>query len=371
MKKLKNILLATTFGLSFGLNLGYSQNKGTTVIAIPISSQNPNTITSPEYVNKKSFKKNGETYNLIGSFDANGTKYLQYSNLVENKKNPNLLKTSQSEWEKAYEKNSKAPDYLKTTTNKNLEFGETLLYTGATLGALWLINELTKPRNKAPVNNSNPLINNSPNTNYNSNTGNSNKDWWKEDFKEKLKDNQIKNAGNAVSNWRDENKTKSENSLENKIKYSPETKKQLEKEAKIADEYFKEIGMNPGEQVKYKVVGTSEIGPNGEIIKKDSYSPERELTDEEKVILYYAYNLSKNHSLAGPVIKGVETANKLEKDVDFLFAKPIGENNYYYFKLAGKEDYVVMKNSPFGNQIINITKDFKEKVKKTTEWWDK
>ena len=85
-------------------------------------------------------------------------------------------------------------------------------------------------------------------------------------------------------------------------------------EIKKADEYFKERGMNPGEQVKYKIVGTAEMGPDGKLIKKNSQSPERKITDEEKVILYYTYKAAKNYTQTGPVIKGVETINKFEKE---------------------------------------------------------
>ncbi|MEK6817303.1 MAG: hypothetical protein AABX80_00730, partial [Nanoarchaeota archaeon] len=253
-------------------------------------------------------------------------------------------------------------------------------------------------------------------------------------------------------------------------KYSPETKKLFDEEAKIADEFLREKGINPGKSYKYKIVGTAEIGPNGEIIKKDSQHQEREITDEEKIILYHAYNKIKEENPygAGIVLEGIETANELEKkgaknfweekvkesekenkpeyigpnkynsenkfhqgaivannelrklvpeqiiefdkafdkydpkktgenlekwmnqqkqeekEVDFLFAKPIGDNTYYYFKLAGKDNlyknynessklanYIVIKNSPYGNQIIDIAKDFKKEVEKVANWWDK
>ena len=55
--------------------------------------------------------------------------------------------------------------------------------------------------------------------------------------------------------------------------------------------------------------------------------------------------------------------------MDFLFAKPIGDNTYSYFKLAGKEDYFVMKNSPSGDAIINVA-DFKEKTEKAGNFWE-
>ena len=469
MKKLKNILLATTFGLSFGQ--GYSQTK-------EYYTGNPNDPKSEiKKIDEKTYNemlKKGWS-NLAGVWENNYSTHKQY--IVPENGN-NLLKTTKKEWNNAYDKNSNTQNkpstnynYFTPKTNKSkANLGNVLNTTQDALNIALVIGEtavildaLLKPRQKNYISPVQP-IGNSPAQPIYESPSESSWDWQDkkpeesslekksgvikrvdEDFWGEIKDRKLESK--KIANERSKELS---DFVEKQIEYSPETKKKLEEEAKISDEYFKEIGMNPGAQVKYKVVGTAEIGPNGELIKKDSYSPEREITDEEKVILYYAYkamkkdpltgsvmegveimnnpekvdeffkekgmnpgaqvkykvvgtaeigpngelikkdsyspareltpeekvilyyayNLSKNYTSAGPVIKGVETINKLEKEVDFLFTKPIGDNTYSYFKLAGKEDYFVMKNSPYGDAIINLA-DFKEKTEKSTTWWDK
>ena len=477
LKTLKNILLATTFGVSFGFNKGYSQEK-------EYYLGNPN---NPKSEIKKIDEK---TYNemlkkgwsrLDGVWEKNYSVHKDYIVPIDKpkitQKNPpgnNLSKTTQEEWEKAYEKNASRnsntqnkptpntpsnynyPRYNNASKKSKTNFGDVLNTTNNVLNLTNTLIEIFKPQ-PTYIYPAQP-INKNPSEIYNESKKSPEWDW---------QTNKSENVKNVDGNFWDDKEKKTESKspegnfwddkpskelsdlVKEQNKYSPETKKKLEEEAKISDEYFKEIGMNPGAQVKYKVVGTTEIGPdgklikkdsyspereitdeekvilyyaykamkkhpvtgsvmegveimnnpekvdeffkekgmnpgaqtkynvlgtaeigpNGELIKKDSYSPARELTDEEKVILYYAYNLSKNYTQAGPVIKGVETINKLEKDVDFLFAKPIGDNTYSYFKLAGKEDYFVMKDSPSGNAIMNVA-NFKEKTKKSVNFWD-
>src|SRR3989344_4252261 len=368
MKKIQKLFL--TGGLFSNIlffNQAHSQEKGLG------TSEKGGTWTQGQYqFNRKTYSNKYEIT------DDKMRTWTRYYNV--NKNNPTII-TSATSWQISDkpQNSTNSQNYNKTYLPKNnkTNLGNVLNTTNDVLNTALILNELFKPRQKNYVSPTQPIIqpiNKSPSEIYNESKKSSSsprleektkksENWWKEEQKNKLKEQQ-------ENNWWEEDKLKSENLLEKKVKYSPETKKKLEEEAKISDEYFKEIGMNPGAQVKYKVVGTAEIGPNGELIKKDSYSPEREITDEEKVILYYAYNLSKNYTSAGPVIKGVETINKLEKEVDFLFTKPIGDNTYSYFKLAGKEDYFVMKNSPYGDAIINLA-DFKEKTEKSTTWWDK
>src|SRR3989338_5605140 len=379
MKKLKNILLATTFGLSFGISKGYSQETSRKLI------------DHGEYY----YCLNGKSYKKLWSKWSDGTMGLDDIRTPQNdndcQENSVFPKTTQDkmrkkggqyeleDWKSNYystpggfvpknslpqNKPSTNYNYFTPKTNKNFDLNNALNTALVVGGAALILNELFKPRNKAPVNNFSNNYNSPAQPIYKS-PSESSWDWQDkkseesllekksgvikrvdEDFWGEIKDKKLESK--KIANERSKELS---DFVEKQIEYSPQTKKKLEEEAKISDEYFKEIGMNPGAQVKYKVVGTAEIGPNGELIKKDSYSPARELTPEEKVILYYAYNLSKNYTSAGPVIKGVETINKLEKEVDFLFTKPIGDNTYSYFKLAGKEDYFVMKNSPYGDAI--------------------
>ena len=387
MKKLKNILLATTFGLSFGQ--GYSQTS-------EYYFGNPNDPKSEiKKVDKETFFKiwnsKNYSYGMKDFADKSGStrwyvvpKTNINAQTTQGKSSSSTYQVSPNKTitEKKYTPNTSNPNYFTPKTNKNSDL-DNLLIGGAVLGGVLILNELFKPRQKNYISPVQPIDNPPAQPIYKS-PSESSWDWQDkkseesllekksgvikrvdEDFWGEIKDKKLESK--KIANERSKELS---DFVEKQIEYSPETKKKLEEEAKISDEYFKEIGMNPGAQVKYKVVGTAEIGPNGELIKKDSYSPARELTPEEKVILYYAYNLSKNYTSAGPVIKGVETINKLEKEVDFLFTKPIGDNTYSYFKLAGKEDYFVMKNSPYGDAIINLA-DFKEKTEKATNWWDK
>ena len=447
MKKIQKLFL--TGGLFSNIlffNQAHSQEKGLG------TSEKGGTWTQGQYqFNRKTYSNKYEIT------DDKMRTWTRYYNV--NKNNPTII-TSATSWQISDkpQNSTNSQNYNKTYLPKNnkTNLGNVLNTTNDVLNTALILNELFKPRQKNYVSPTQPIIqpiNKSPSEIYNESKKSSSsprleektkksENWWKEEQKNKLKEQQ-------ENNWWEEDKLKSENLLEKKVKYSPETKKKLEEEAKISDEYFKEIGMNPGAQVKYKVVGTAEIGPNGELIKKDSFSPEREMTDEEKVILYYAYQTMKkdpiagsvmegveimnnpekideffkekgmnpgaqtkykvlgtaeispdgklikkdsyspareltdeekvvlyytykameNNPLTGPVIKGVETINKLEKDVDFLFVKPIGDNTYSYFKLAGKENYFVMKDSPSGNSIMNVA-NFKEKTEKSVNFWD-
>jgi len=474
LKKLRNILLATTFGLSFGIGKGYSQEKEYYI-------GDPNYPEKAIKIDKETFWKRAKEnphYYLIPEETVNNSVYTKWYVPIDNKdfgmgwSTPKTIQNSNTQNKSNTSKNYYVPP---SNSNKNSELedlGKAVLIGGAVIGGIYLLNELFKPRKPKYVYTEPPKVNPPANVNAEKNYI-SEKPWW-EETKEPKKENKI---------WWDEDKSKSENSLEKMVKYSPETKKKLEEEVKIADEFFKEKGMNPGAQVKYKIVGTAEI-VDGKLIKKDSYSPERELTDEEKVILYYTYQAMKKHPLPGPVMEGVETVNDLanpeegakkadkffkekgmnpgaqvkykivgtaeivdgklikkdsyspereltneekiilyhaynafrnytdagqvmegmekindvqkegvknwlnqqikeEKEVDFLFSKPIGDNTYSYFKLAGKKEiyknynesskiasYVVIKNSPWGDEIINIAKDFKEKVEKTKNFWE-
>ena len=479
-KKLKNILLATTFGLSFGFSNPAKGQKPT--IDQPIEKhyyEDSKYILGDKIeVWEYSEKINGQEMKVVHKYNPRTNSESVVSNIKSqttqnNKPGNNLSKTTQEEWEKAYEKNASRnsntqnkptpntpsnynyPRYNNASKKSKTNFGDVLNTTNNVLNLTNTLIEIFKPQPTyiypaQPINkNPSEIYNESKKspewdwqTNKSENVKNVDGNFW--DDKEKKTESK-----SPEGNFWDDKPSKELSDLVKENKYSPETKKKLEEEAKISDEYFKEIGMNPGAQVKYKVVGTAEIGPNGELIKKDSYSPERELTDEEKVILYYsyqamkkdpitgsvmegveimnspekvdeffkekgmnpgaqfkykvvgtaeiglngelikkdsyspareltdeekvilyyAYNLSKNYTQAEPIIKGVETINKLEKDVDFLFAKPIGDNTYSYFKLAGKEDYFVMKDSPSGNAIMNVA-NFKEKTEKAGNFWE-
>jgi len=401
-KKLKNILLATTFGLSFGFSNPAKGQKPT--IDQPIEKhyyEDSKYILGDKIeVWEYSEKINGQEMKVVHKYNPRTNSESVVSNIKSqttqnNKPGNNLSKTTQEEWEKAYEKNASRnsntqnkptpntpsnynyPRYNNASKKSKTNFGDVLNTTNNVLNLTNTLIEIFKPQ-PTYIYPAQP-INKSPSEIYNESKKSENLEWdWQTNKSKDVKsadgnfweDNAKKTESkNPEGNFWEDKPSKELSDLVKENKYSPETKKKLEEEAKISDEYFKEIGMNPGAQVKYKVVGTAEIGLNGELIKKDSYSPARELTDEEKVILYYAYNLSKNYTQAEPIIKGVETINKLEKDVDFLFAKPIGDNTYSYFKLAGKEDYFVMKDSPSGNAIMNVA-NFKEKTEKAGNFWE-
>ena len=487
-------LLATTVGISFGINKGYSQEKEYYVGDPTYSEEGIKKVDEETFwkiakennhyrsgmedeLNKSPLTKwyviPGEDKNggfrssgsapkttqsyKAGSYQATPTKQVEFKS-----NNSQTIQNSNTQNKITPGRNINYSTPSNSNKNSDLEdLGKAVIIGGAVIGGIYLLNELFKPRKPKYVYTEPPKVNPPANVNAEKNYI-SEKQWW-EETKEPKKENK---------NWWEEKTDKLSKELSDLVKeqnkYSPETKKKLEEEAKIADEYFKERGMNPEGQVRYKIVGTAEIGPNGELIKKDSYSPEREMTDEEKVILYHTYQAMKKHPVTGLVMEDVETVNefgkkgfwdekyeesgkifaqpekngapdnsfyygttkfqkdaktllyvageklaspivggieksidaeknirgenvknwlnqqiKEEKEVDFLFSKPLGDNTYHYFKLAGKEElyksynesskiasYVIIKNSPWGDEIINVAKDFKEKVEKTKNFWE-
>ena len=74
-----------------------------------------------------------------------------------------------------------------------------------------------------------------------------------------------------------------------------------------------------------------------------------------------------------------------EKEVDFLFVKPMGDNMYYYFKLIGKENafpnynesskvasYIALKYLfPKGELIIEGAKGLEKEVEDAVNWFEK
>src|SRR3989344_8647586 len=234
LKKLRNILLATTFGLSFGIGKGYSQEKEYYI-------GDPNYPEKAIKIDKETFWKRAKEnphYYLIPEETVNNSVYTKWYVPIDNKdfgmgwSTPKTIQNSNTQNKpKTYTPNNYVPP---KTSNKNSDLedlGKAVIIGGAVIGGIYLLNELFKPRKpkyvytEPPKNN--PSVNNTPLINKNSKGP-----WWEEKT-----DKLSKELSDLV---------KEQN------KYSPETKKKLEEEAKIADEYFKEIGMNPGAQVKYK-----------------------------------------------------------------------------------------------------------------------
>ncbi|MDP2673022.1 MAG: hypothetical protein Q8O84_04385, partial [Nanoarchaeota archaeon] len=339
IKKLRNILLATTFGLSFGFNSTKAQT-----IKEGVFTYGTYEIEGKTYnVKYERATNDGRVFTRYGTND-NKNNLLDYSEIYwikqENKttpsqsyKNPNLSKTTQKEWEDAYDKNSNKQNKITpgrnidyhppSNTNKNEDLedlGKTILVGGAIIGGIYLLNELFKPRKPKHVYTEppkvNPSINDKPLISKNSSGP-----WW-EDNAKKTDENK---------NWWEEKTTSKE--------LSDLVEKEWNEEVKKADEFFQEIGMNPGAQVKYKVLGTSEI-VDGKLIKKDSYSPAREITDEEKVILYYSYKAMKKDPITGSVMEGVELMNKPEKVDEFFKEKGMNPGAQVKYKVLGTSEIV-------------------------------
>ncbi len=404
-KKLANILLATTFGVSFGFsNRGYSQ------------ANKEYYIGNPQYTKSEENRIDEKTYNellkkgwsiLYSSWEDNHST-LKYYIVPENKPPATQGKYSSSTYqvspnktitEKKYTPNTYKPApgrninyYTPNNSNKNSELGKELLTGAAILGGVLILNELFKPRQKNDVYPT-QLIDKSPAQLY-IESKNSEWDWqnkklgevkgvdenfW-EDFQkenaqkkaeaEKRANERSRELSDFVEKqiedspetkkWFDEEAKKADKFYNEYCKVNPETCTKIQKmdklhkiigynayqtgknytpagpvmegieisdeieekgienfwkeEIKRADKFFKEKGMNPGEAVKYKVIGTVEMGPNGKLIKKESQLPAREITSEEKVILYYVYTAIKNYTPAGPVMEGMEKYDEIKKE---------------------------------------------------------
>ncbi len=245
--------------------------------------------------------------------------------------------------------------YIPPATKTNSNLGNALLIGGAAVGTLWLINELAKPRNKAPVYyNSAPPLNNSS-INYNSNPEDNKKafdewlngkeetenkksfdewlngkeetenkksfDEWlngKEEFKEKY---EIKY--NSIDNLQ-ANKTSKELSdfVEKQAGTSPETKIWFDKEYQEAEEFYKEFYKNDPE----------------------AYAKTKDLDKLHKVIGYNSYKLAKEYTPVGTVLEGMEIYEDIkEKGLENFWKDEVKEADEFYKK---RESYSKLKVMP-------------------------
>src|SRR3989344_269312 len=189
LKKLRNILLATTFGLSFGIGKGYSQEKEYYV-------WDPNHPEKAIKIDKETFWKRAKenpNYYLIPEETVNNSVYTKWYVPIDNKDfgiGWSTPKTTQSYKSGSYQatpsQNKLTPgrniDYsTPSNSNKNSELedlGKAVLIGGAVIGGIYLLNEIFKPRQKntyiePPKNN--PSVNNTPLINKNSKGP-----WWEE-----------------------------------------------------------------------------------------------------------------------------------------------------------------------------------------------
>ncbi|MEK6823415.1 MAG: hypothetical protein AABY06_00110, partial [Nanoarchaeota archaeon] len=408
MKTLKNILLATTFGISFGLNSGYSQGNKEYYVGDPTYSEE-----GIKKVDKETFWKIAKENN---HYSSGMEEQVDKSNLTkwyvipgDDKKggfrstaSESVPKTTQSYKSGSYQatptkqvefksSTQPTPSQNKQTpgrninwstpsnTNKNSELGKAILTTGAIVGGILILNEILKPRNKAPVYNSSPA-NNSP-VNYKSTSGESNIDWWKEDNKKSEKIIETKkNNKNSEGNWwsdsqqkeaekipMNENLHKTAEVVKNKIaKNLPEGELMLEADKEFYEFMKDKDGKNyweegySGSQQNIKILIDDEI--EKEIKKAEEFDKEynsriRQPKEEdtlrignykfnkigtinypernkpEKIVIYEVYKAVKYFNLygMGTVINGFETAHEIEKK---------GINNWWdEIKEKGEEDY--------------------------------
>src|SRR3989338_1697922 len=327
MKKLKNILLATTFGLSFGQ--GYSQTK-------EYYTGNPNDPKSEiKKIDEKTYNemlKKGWS-NLAGVWENNYSTHKQY--IVPENGN-NLLKTTKKEWNNAYDKNSNTQNkpstnynYFTPKTNKSKEnLGNVLNTTQDALNIALVIGEtavildaLLKPRQKNYISPVQP-IGNSPAQPIYESPSESSWDWQDkkpeesllekksgvikrvdEDFWGEIKDRKLESK--KIANERSKELS---DFVEKQIEYSPKTKKWFDEEVKKADEFYKEF---------YKA-------------DPKAYAEAQKLDDLHKVISYNAYQSAKDYTAAGPVMEGMETYNEIKEK---------GMKNYWKDEIKSAEEF--------------------------------
>ena len=395
MKKLKNILLATTLSMSFGLNKSYSQ----AAPKMPLKQ-----IDYGDYY----YCLNGKSYHKLWSKWSDGqirTDDIRTpqndSECQENKitqdntntnKNSNLSKITQKEWENVYDKNSNKQNKLATNynyatskTNKSktnlgdaLNTTQNVLNTAVVIGGTALIlDAILKPRKKKIIY-TEPSKNNSPN-NYDFKPKNSEGDWQDKKFGEVKKVDENfweENAQKKAESKKIANERSKELSdfVEKQIEYSPETKKWFNEEVKKADEFYKEF---------YRT-------------DSKAYAEAQKLDDLHKVISYNAYQKvkSKNPSGAGKVLEGMEIYNELEeKGVKKFYEDEMKEANEFakerekidgkwseytknqtdLQKLVSYESLKAVQYLPGVEKAMDVTEKVGEFRKEKTgkEWWDK
>src|SRR3989338_1725754 len=336
MKKLKNILLATTFGLSFGISKGYSHETSRKLI------------DHGEYY----YCLNGKSYKKLWSKWSDGTMGLDDIRTPQNdndcQENSVFPKTTQDkmrkkggqyeleDWKSNYystpggfvpknslpqNKPSTNYNYFTPKTNKNFDLNNALNTALVVGGAALILNELFKPRNKAPVNNFSNNYNSPAQPIYKS-PSESSWDWQDkkseesllekksgvikrvdEDFWGEIKDKKLESK--KIANERSKELS---DFVEKQIEYSPKTKKWFDEEVKKADEFYKEF---------YKA-------------DPKAYAEAQKLDDLHKVISYNAYQSAKDYTAAGPVMEGMETYNEIKEK---------GMKNYWKDEIKSAEEF--------------------------------
>lgn len=337
MQKLKKLVLTTgIFSSSLFFNQGYAQETKEYYIG------NPNDPKSEiKRISEKTWvelnNQNNYSYWRKDAVDKNGVTKWYIAPRTNPQATPpqNTTKTSPQNKVTNYSNVNKNTYIPPKSSSNNSDLDKALLIGGVTIGTLWLINELSKPRNRTPVYNSSPANNNPTTTNYN--FGNNinwweektpkteDKNWWeekedknkslgenKQEFKsvksieEVLKEQQQKKADAEKRGI--ENSKKLSDFVEKQAGASPETKAWFDEEARKADEFYKEYYKNDPKAY-------------AEIPKADKLS---------KIIGYNAYKLGEKTS-AGPVLEGMEIYEDIkEEGIENLWKEEVKEADEFF-----------------------------------------
>lgn len=295
MQKLTKLILTGGISLSSSFfNQGYSQYQ----------------------VNGKNYSKKYETT------DDQGRTWTRYYNT--DAKNP-TIRTDETSWQiSGSQKSNNSYNYNKTynSNKKNSGFEQGLLIGGATLSALWLINEISKPRNKPVINYNYPS--NNPQTNYNF-TPKDNVDWWKENNSDRNWWEQETKKTESSNWWDEEEKNpyqlKSVKSLDDALneqqQKKAESKIKSEKMSReLSDFAEKQVGLSQETKIWFDNNYKEADEFFKDFYKNDpkAYAETQKFDKLHKIIAYQTYQHAKEDSRTGPVLEGIETYNEIKKD---------------------------------------------------------